>query len=357
MPSQQQVKWSQLRVGATVIFASTALLVLVFLMGGTGGFFSRKITVHSYFQNASGLTVGAPVRLQGVDVGNVKTIRIDASRRLTPVEVTMKLSMRYVDDLYENSTASLSTAGVLGATYVDIDSSHGTGKHLKDGQEIKTTETPDIQDVIKSSQTTLQNMNVILGQLNDVVGAIQNGQGSFGKLIYDPALFNRANQSLAELQKLINAVGEGQGSLGKLINDDEMYNKLNSSIDKLNGIVDQVNRGQGSLGKLVKDPSLYNNANQTIAKANRLMDDINAGRGTLGKLASDQEFARKIDLTVTRLAMISERLEAGQGSAGLLLKNPSLYNNADQMLVETRGLVKAIRENPKKYLVIHFKIF
>jgi len=26
-------------------------------------------------------------------------------------------------------------------------------------------------------------------------------------------------------------------------------------------------------------------------------------------------------------------------------------------LVETRNLVKAIRENPKKYLTIHFKVF
>jgi phospholipid/cholesterol/gamma-HCH transport system substrate-binding protein len=39
------------------------------------------------------------------------------------------------------------------------------------------------------------------------------------------------------------------------------------------------------------------------------------------------------------------------------LKDPSLYNNTDQMLVETRGLVKAIRENPKRYLTIHLKLF
>jgi phospholipid/cholesterol/gamma-HCH transport system substrate-binding protein len=41
----------------------------------------------------------------------------------------------------------------------------------------------------------------------------------------------------------------------------------------------------------------------------------------------------------------------------LLLKNPSLYNNTDQMLIETRSLVRAIRENPKKYLTIHFRVF
>ena len=37
--------------------------------------------------------------------------------------------------------------------------------------------------------------------------------------------------------------------------------------------------------------------------------------------------------------------------------DPKVYNNVDQMLVETRNLVKAIRENPKKYLTIHFKVF
>ena len=42
---------------------------------------------------------------------------------------------------------------------------------------------------------------------------------------------------------------------------------------------------------------------------------------------------------------------------GKLIQDPSVYNNTDQMLVETRNLVKAIRENPKKYLTIHFRVF
>jgi phospholipid/cholesterol/gamma-HCH transport system substrate-binding protein len=47
----------------------------------------------------------------------------------------------------------------------------------------------------------------------------------------------------------------------------------------------------------------------------------------------------------------------GEGTAGKLFKDPSLYNNLDQMLLETRELVKAIRENPKKYLTFHVKVF
>jgi phospholipid/cholesterol/gamma-HCH transport system substrate-binding protein len=51
------------------------------------------------------------------------------------------------------------------------------------------------------------------------------------------------------------------------------------------------------------------------------------------------------------------RVDSGQGTIGQLVVNPSLYNNLDQSLTETRGLVAAIRENPKKYLTFHVKIF
>ena len=84
---------------------------------------------------------------------------------------------------------------------------------------------------------------------------------------------------------------------------------------------------------------------------------MNAGKGALGKLTRDEEFAAKLQNTMNKLSAISDELAAGQGTAGKLLKDPSLYNNTDQMLVETRGLVKAIRENPKRYLTIHLKVF
>ena len=60
---------------------------------------------------------------------------------------------------------------------------------------------------------------------------------------------------------------------------------------------------------------------------------------------------------VTNFSKLSDRMEKGEGSVGKLFNDPSLYNNSDQMLVETRNLVKAIRENPKRYLTIHFKLF
>ena len=120
MPSQRQVRWAQLRVGLTVIFASITLAVLIFLMSGPTGLFTRKIIVRAYFDNAAGLRVGAPVRLEGVDVGNVTTIRVVTGHGMTPVEVAMKVSTRYGASFKKDSVASLSTAGVLGDGAADL---------------------------------------------------------------------------------------------------------------------------------------------------------------------------------------------------------------------------------------------
>jgi phospholipid/cholesterol/gamma-HCH transport system substrate-binding protein len=366
VPSQQQVKWSQLRVGITVLVAGITLAVLVFAMSGTVSPFSHKLILRSYFENAAGLVKGAPVRLSGVDIGNVDRIGIthDSNRRYTPVEVVMKISARHQNEIFrgdksgENgSRATLATQGVLGSTFVDIDSSRASGPAVRDGDELKTTETPALQDVLKSSQGSLEKLNVILDRTNDIVTTIQNGQGSVGKLINDPELYDRATGAIAQLQTLANQVTSGKGSIGKLLYSEELYDKLNDAVTKITTIADDINSGKGNLGKLLKDEQLYKNLNDSVAKLNNVMSDVEAGRGTLGKFAKDQQYAEKIDRLTTNLEKLSDELATGKGSLGKAFNDPSLYNNADQMLLETRYLVKALRENPKKYLTIHFKVF
>jgi phospholipid/cholesterol/gamma-HCH transport system substrate-binding protein len=359
VPSQKQLKWSQLKVGLTVLAASITLGVLIFLMSGTGGLFSHKIILRTYFDNANGLRVGAPVRLAGVDIGNVTNIEVvqDASKRLTPVAVTMKVNTAFLFNLRKDSLTLLSTAGVLGETYIDIDSSQSKAPQARDGDVLPSRDVPDFSDMVRSGQSTLQNMDALLKRLDRIVAFVESGQGSVGMLIYDPTLYNRLNTTVNEFQGLVNEVAQGKGTLGKLFSDEELYQKVNGTVDKLNAVIDDLNAGKGSAGKFLKDPALYNTANDTIANVKKLTDDINAGKGAIGKLTKDEEFARKLQDTMNKLSDITTRLEAGEGTAGKLLRDPALFTDADQMLIETRSLVKSIRENPKKYLTIHFKVF
>jgi phospholipid/cholesterol/gamma-HCH transport system substrate-binding protein len=356
LPSQKQLKWSQLKVGIVVVVASLTLATLIVLMSG-GGMFTSKILLKSYFPDASGLTIGAPVRLSGVDIGNVKQVLVVPDKPFAPVEVTMKVTRKYDFFLRKDSQTILSTAGVLGQTYINIDSSHATGGPVQDGDILPSKEQKGYDDVVRAANSSLENMDVLLKRLDRIVSFVESGQGSVGKLIYDPSLYNRVNTTVAEFQKLVNDISEGQGSLGKLITDDALYNKANASIDKINQLIDEVNAGNGTIGKFLKDPSLYDNANKTVSNIQQLTDDVNAGKGALGKLAKDQQFANKLQNTIDRLSEMMDRLNAGEGSAGKFLRDPALYNNTNQLLTDTQDLIKAVRQNPKKYLTIHLKLF
>ena len=357
MPSQKQLRWSELKVGITVIVGSVTLALLVFLISGTGGLFTSKITLITYFDNAEGIRTGQPVDLQGVAIGNVKSVKVVPGRPLSPVQVVMRVNRDFQKFIREDSKATIETAGVLGESFVDIDSKDAKAAIVKDGTELPPGNAPGIQDVVKTSQTSLQNIDVLVKRADSILAEIQNGNGSLGKVIYDPAMVNKINAILNQVQALLNDVNNGKGTIGKLFSDDSLYRKADALVTKADAMVDEINKGHGSLGKLVKDDALYNNANQAIATANKLLADLNAGHGPAGKLLKDEELSRKLQNIIEKLSNISDRLDAGEGSAGRLLKDPSLYNNTDQMLIETRNLVKAIRENPKKYLTIRFRVF
>lgn len=358
MPNQREVRWSQLKVGSLVVAAAIALTLLITLMSGSvGGLFHPRLTVTSHFVNASGLEIGAPVNLQGVAIGSVKKMQIDPTHKETPVEVTMRISTRYSAALHKDSVVSLDTVGVLGDTVVDIDSTHAVGPPLETGDELAVLQAANIQDVIKSSQNTIQQVNIILAKLNALTEALGQGHGTLGKLLNDPQMYNEAVTTMADLRHVADQINNGKGSLGKLINDDEFYDHANEAVSRMQHISEEMDEGHGSIGKMLRDDSLYTNLNQTAAKANAMMNDINAGRGALGLLAKDPNFARKLNDTVTQLDTTLQRLNEGQGTAGKLLQDSSLYTHSNETMKNARDLMLAIRQNPKRYLTFHVKIF
>ncbi len=361
MPSQQEVRWSQLKVGVIVLISTVILVALLFLMTSSSGLglFTHKLTITTYFENSAGLKTGAAVNLEGVTIGTVKTVTIDNSpeRKLTPVKVVMKLDDKYGANLKKDSKASLSTVGVLGDTVVDINSQFAVGPPLQDGDVVKTTETPSLTDVVKASQGTIESLNVILAKLNSVVDNLQAGKGSIGQLINNPDLYNKAITTVNELNKLEVGLNEGRGSVGKLMTDDTMYNRLNDAAGKLDTIATALNSGSGTAGKLLKDDSLYNNLNETLKHANSLLADADAGKGSIGMLMKDPTFAKNLNDTMTKANALVTGINDGRGTLGKLATDDAAYANLNKLLTESTTLVTAIRQDPKKYLTIHMKIF
>jgi phospholipid/cholesterol/gamma-HCH transport system substrate-binding protein len=361
MPSQQEVRWSQLKVGIVVVVASIILVALLFLMTSSSGLgiLSHKLTITTYFENSAGLKVGAAVNLQGVTIGTVKSVTVvnTPDRKLTPVRVVMKLNEKFTDALKKDSKASLTTVGVLGDTVVDINSQFAVGPQLQDGDELKTTETPSLTDVVKASQGTIESLNVILAKLNVIVDNLQSGKGTFGLLINSPDLYNKANNVVDALLVLEKNLNNGRGTVGKLMTDDTLYNRLNGMAGTLQNIANELNSGRGTAGKLLKDETLYNNLNSTLIHANNILAEADAGKGGLGLMLKDPKFRQDLSSTLTQINTLVSGINEGKGTLGKFTTDDAAYTNLNALLTESTNLVTTIRKDPKKYLTIHLKIF
>jgi phospholipid/cholesterol/gamma-HCH transport system substrate-binding protein len=357
MPSQQEVKWSQLKVGVIVLVSLLLLSVLLFLMSSASGMglFSTKIIVTSYFANSNGLKVGAPVSLEGVTIGDVKKVEIttEPSHKLTPVKVIMKLDPKFRESLHKDSTAALTKDGLVGDTIVDINSQLATGKPLESGDQLPSVETSDLDAVLARAKDTMQTLDTTLGKLNTLVDGINQGEGTAGQFIKNRELYDNLNATTRNLNTIVANLNAGHGSAGKLLKDDALYDHLNDLSLHFDNISKNLDAGNGSAGKLLKDDKLYNNLNSSVAHLNSLLADADAGKGGLGLLTKDPAFAHKLNDSVTQL----DNVNAGKGTLGKFATDDQAYNNLNMVLKSSNDLVNAIRTDPKKYLTIHLKIF
>ncbi len=115
-----------------------------------------------------------------------------------------------------------------------------------------------------------------LQRIDAILADVQSGQGSVGKALQDPALFDEAKQTIADLDKLLADVNAGKGSVGKAMKDEELYRQAVALVNRLNGTLEKIAAGQGTVGQLLVNPQLYDTLNSTTAEAQSLVKDIRA---------------------------------------------------------------------------------
>ena len=355
MASRKQLTWTELRVGLFVLASG------IFYVTGSG-FLGPKYTLKTYLPEVSGLTNGAPVRVDGVEVGNVENVRLLPRTPGKPleknknIEVVMRVDRRFEKDILTDSAASLVTEGLLGNRYVNITRGF-TGTPLSDKGVIPGAEEKAMKEVVERSAEVLGNLNALSDEIRELIQGVKEGKGSLGKLLTDEQAYNHLNGILAKSEAMVTNVQAGQGTLGKLIASDEMYSKVDKGLDNVNVILTDVRAQKGTIGKLLYDPSLYDQAKQALTNGNATLDDVRAGKGTLGKLVTDDTLYNKMRDTSSNLATATAKLNENTNTAGRIFSDPKLYDNLTQLTGDMRLLISDFRANPKKFLHIKVTLF
>jgi phospholipid/cholesterol/gamma-HCH transport system substrate-binding protein len=357
MPSTSKARWAQLKVGLMAIVALGILGYLIILMTGSKGLFKSTSEIYTYMDDSATIADGAPVTLNGINIGKVKHAELSGSAEPNRVvRITMLINDEFLASIPTDSQAAISATNVLGTKFINIKKGRNP-QTVKAGDEIKSLDTREFQEVVQQGYTAIAGLNGIIQKASDIIDQVQVGKGTIGKLLVDETLYNKILAIADEGQKLTKTLNSEQSTVGKLLHDDKLYEEIRGSVARIDTLLDGLNQGDGTAGRLLKDPSLYNDARSTIGDVREMLAGINRGEGTVGKLLKSDELHDQIRGTISRMDALLDRINNGQGTVTQLLNNPQLYESLDGTTRELQGLLKDFRANPKKFLTIRLTLF
>jgi len=358
MAQRKQLTWTELRVGLFVLVGMFILLVGIFYVTGVG-ILQSKYQLVTYLPEVDGLNTGAPVRLDGVEVGNVDGIEMNpqaAGDRARNIRVVMRINTDFENQIRKDSTATLVTEGLLGNRYVKITRGF-TGEQIPAQGEVTGIAESNITQIVDRGLELMANLDTLTDTVNAIITRVQRGEGTLGKFLTDESVYNRANSIVARADQVMASLQSGEGTLGKLIYDDSMYKKVDSVAARADTIMADVQAQKGTLGKFIYDPALYDNAKGFIERGNAMMSKVEKGEGTLGKLVHDETLFNNLRAAAENINQATAKLNSGQGTAGRFFTDPAFYDNVTGLAGDMRLLINEFRKNPKDFLRVKFSLF
>lgn len=355
MPDRSKIRWSQLRVGLVALAAMAIAVTLIFLLTSSKGILHHNVPLITYMDDASAMQEGTPVRLNGITVGYVDSLRLTNDPK-RPVEFIMMVDERNLGDIPVDSHTGIAAANLLGDKFINI-TKGVSPQHVKAGDVLASLQAQDIPQLMNQMAGLLQSFQGIVGRADGLLAGVEQGKGNLGLFLKDRELYDRLNGIASEGQQLLSDIRRGNGTLSKLLYDDSLYQEFRAPIKRLDAMLADLQNGQGTAGKLLKDPALFNEATETMNEIKGLVADLNAGKGTAGKLLKDDQLNQRLNDLLTRLNTTVDKIDAGQGTIGQLMVNPQLYQELNGTTREFQALAKDMRANPKKFLRIKLALF
>jgi phospholipid/cholesterol/gamma-HCH transport system substrate-binding protein len=358
MPSKERVSAAQLKVGILGLAALFFVTLLIFLLTGGSSWFQHRVPLHVYVADASGLTPGSPVRINGIAAGKVNSV--DLSGLTDPqrvIKIDFEVDQNLLKQIPKDSIATIASDNLLGSTKFLALNKGKNAEPVQAGATMQAANTQEFQQLVQQGFGVLDSAQAILQRIENIVGQVEVGKGTIGKLLVDESLYNNLTGTVNQVQQLATTRNSRTGTIGRLVNDSALYDQAQSVITRVDQITAGLQQGQGTAGLLLRDPKMYNDLDQAVNQLNTILTNLNQGKGTAGQLLASDKMANQISTTLDKIDVIVDKLNSGQGTLGQLLVNPALYDATTGATRELHELLKDFRANPKKFLAIRLHVF
>ena len=187
------------KLGMFVLIGLVLFVSAIYYVGKQKNLFGSTFRLRSQFKTVSGLKVGNNVRFSGINVGTVDDIELITDSSVM-VELVIKKNVQQF--IKTNSRASIASDGLMGDKVLTLSPGISTGSSdaVKSNEIIASKNAIEMEDVMSSVKTSVDNVAIITAQLAQFSYKMNNGNGALSKLISDKDFSNSLNGTLTNLQ-------------------------------------------------------------------------------------------------------------------------------------------------------------
>lgn len=338
-----------LKVGIFIITGLFLFGLVVFLLGQERNLFASSLDYKTSFSDVQGLKPGAPVRMGGIDVGQVSAVGYDPKH---PDDSTIYVTfwIRKVDAprIRMDTKAKVANKGLLGDKMVEL--TLGSADVAPPGTQLEGEAPSD--------------MFGKLGGMADKAEAVLDNVEKATRPLGDEKLHKDIQGSIASMNHILNEVAHGQGYPAKLLNDPQEAARISRAIENLEkttneaqlaikdirGVVGRVQTGPGFAHDVIYDQP--RGLNEVASAANEValtLKGVREGDGIAhdvlygGKGDSSEIIKNVAGLTADLRAIVAD-VRAGKGTIGGLLVDPSVYEDVKVVLgnVQRNDVLRAL---------------
>jgi phospholipid/cholesterol/gamma-HCH transport system substrate-binding protein len=193
------------RLGLFITAGLVLFVLAIFLIGRQKNLFDPVIELKSNFHNVSGLQVGNNIRFSGINIGTVDNIDIVND---STIQVDMLIKKSVQQFIKTDCRVTIGSEGIIGSRILVISQGSAAGQIVKNGSFLSSVEPIETDAIISSLSVTTENLQIISGQVAEIMFKINNGNGTLSRLIEDSAISENINQMIINLKKSSKGLDE-----------------------------------------------------------------------------------------------------------------------------------------------------
>jgi phospholipid/cholesterol/gamma-HCH transport system substrate-binding protein len=196
----------KVKTGIFVTIGIGILLATVFIIGNQKNLFDNRFTIKANFGNVSGLQVGNLVRFAGINVGTVSDINIIND---TTVQVSLAIQESVKKFIKQDASANIGSDGLMGDKIIQVSAGSPGQPVVKENGLIIGKNPLNMDAIMVKVNNIATNAESMTGSLANIVGKVNNGEGSLGRLINNDKLARNLEGTLNSTTETVKSIKKG----------------------------------------------------------------------------------------------------------------------------------------------------